>query len=204
MQSKPRITIQEYLSIGYVFIVILGIISDVIYYSFLGINIMNYTTILDILITPISILSSNLVIFLVFVVFITLAYFYYVSFIPWFHFKYRDKAWYGKFNKVEKLDEKFSAENQNTLDRIRLVAFLVFSMYIGFGIGRGSAVSSRIENNELKIDHIVTFEDNQTKKVSVLGQNTQYIFYIQEGEDQIKIAPIIENVKTIQKIKKEE
>lgn len=204
MRSKVRITIQEYLSIGYVFIVILGIISDVIYYSFLGINIMNYTTILDILITPISILSSNVFIFLVFVVFITLTYFYFVSFLPWFHFKYREKAWYRKFNKVEKLDEKFSPENQDLLDRIRLVAFLVFSMYIGFGLGRGSAVSGRIEDNDIKINHIITFEDNQTKKVSVLGQNTQYIFYVEEGEQVIKIAPIIENVKTIQQLKKEE
>ncbi|NJK83951.1 MAG: hypothetical protein HC912_09240 [Saprospiraceae bacterium] len=53
-------TVQDYLSIGYLYLLILGILSDSIYYGMLGINILSYSTILDVLLSPIVKLTDNI------------------------------------------------------------------------------------------------------------------------------------------------
>jgi len=52
--KNNNIAIQDYLSIGYVFMLILGIFHETIYYKFLGVNILEYSSVLDVLISPIS------------------------------------------------------------------------------------------------------------------------------------------------------
>lgn len=86
-----KLSIQEYLSLGYIYLVVLGIISDVIYYKFFGIDILNYSTILDVLITPINIMAHDLKVPVLFIITIGLGYYLIVVVSPRFHFKYREK-----------------------------------------------------------------------------------------------------------------
>ena len=83
------------------------------------------------------------------------------------------------------------------------MAGLIFSLYLGIGIGGGMATSERIETNQLRPDHIITFQHEQTLKVKIIGQNSAYLFYVAAGEKQITIASIIQNIKTIQKLNEE-
>ncbi|MEZ0128638.1 hypothetical protein AB9T88_02065, partial [Flavobacterium sp. LBUM151] len=51
--------IQKLLPLGYLFLVIMGILKESFFYYQLGINILKYSTIMDILISPIAEFTSN-------------------------------------------------------------------------------------------------------------------------------------------------
>ena len=67
--------LQKLLPFGYLFLVILGIARESIFYNQLGINILNYSTIMDILISPVSILTSHPLVFIIFILMIVSLYF---------------------------------------------------------------------------------------------------------------------------------
>ena len=193
-----KLSLQEYLSLGYIYLVVLGIFSDVIYYKFLGIDILNYSTILDVLITPINIMVHDLRVPFYFLLTAAVAYFYFTIFLPKFHFKFRDKKWYKRLNNVEKLDKKYS--NPKDKKGLLLVPFLVLSMFLGFGMGRGSKMKSRIKEGDIKASHKITFEDKESVQVKIIGQNNSFIFYVKENEKEVSISPITQNIKEIIKI----
>lgn len=51
--------IEKLLPLGYIFLVIMGILKDSFFYYQLGINILKYSTIMDILMSPIAEFTSN-------------------------------------------------------------------------------------------------------------------------------------------------
>jgi hypothetical protein len=57
--------LQKLLPYGYLFLVVMGIIKESIFYYQIGINILKYTTIMDVLISPIATLTSNPVVLIV-------------------------------------------------------------------------------------------------------------------------------------------
>jgi len=83
--------LQEYLSMGYVYLIILGIISDVIYFHFFGINILKYAAISDILISPISILVKDIRVLVSVVIIVGLGYVIMFKAMPHFHSKNKQK-----------------------------------------------------------------------------------------------------------------
>jgi len=60
VKKSSQMNIQDYLSLGYIFLLILGVFHDTIYYKFLGINILEYSSVLDVLISPVSVIAGNL------------------------------------------------------------------------------------------------------------------------------------------------
>lgn len=195
-----KLSIQEYLSLGYIYLVVLGIFSDVIYFKFLGVDILNYSTILDVLISPINIIVHDIRVFGAFTLIITTAYIMFGLLGPKFHFKYREKKWYGKLYNVEKMDKKYADAKENSL--VPLVAILVLSMFVGFGIGRGTKMNSKLEKGELESSHQIIFNDKDLGQVRILGQNSGYVFYVKEKEKVISISPIVQNIKEIKKLAK--
>ena len=170
-----ELSLQEYLSLGYIYLVILGIISDVIYFRFLDIDILNYASILDIFHNTNKYLSHDLRSLLIFVFFIAGAYYFVTRAAPKFHFKFRDKQWYKKIHNVEKLDKAYARDRDNS-GGIILVMLFVLSMFLGYGIGSGSDIKKEIKNGDTKTDHIIHFSDGQDKRVDIIGQNTMFLF----------------------------
>ena len=200
---KDNFTISEYLSLGYLYLLVLGILRDTIYYSFLDINILNYATILDVLLSPIVLLTSHVATPIIIIVVIACLYVWVIVLAPRLHKRYREKKWYRKINKdIEKSDQRV-ARQSSVHFLVRSMAGVILCFYLGMGIGGGMATSERIKTNKLKSDHIITFQDKQTLKVKIIGQNSAYLFYVATGEKQITIAPIIQNIKTIQKLDEE-
>ena len=197
MQVK-KLSVQEYLSLGYIYLVVLGIISDVLYFKFLGIDILNYSTILDVLITPINIMVHDLKIPIYFSLTAGIGYFLLAIAFPRIHYKFRKKKWYRKLNNVEKLDQRY-AEDKNG-SGVFLIALLVFSMFLGFGIGRGAKMKSRLKTGDLKPNYKIVFSDQNAIEVKIVGQNSSYIFYVRENEKEISISPIFNNIKEIKRI----
>jgi hypothetical protein len=41
------------------------------------------------------------------------------------------------------------------------------------------------------------FRDGSEEYVMLIGQNTQYVFYVSEGNNDITVSPILTNIKRI-------
>ena len=94
--------IQEYIYLSYLYLLIIGTLSYSIFYSFLDINIIKYSTVLDILISPIAILTENIRIPLIMGSYILLI----ILFISW-----------QQKRKKKKLKKEISEETELTLKK---------------------------------------------------------------------------------------
>ncbi len=199
--SNKKPTIQEYLSLGYIYLIVLGLTTEVIYYNFLGINILNYASILDVLISPINILTRNAKSFIFLVVFLGALTYSMIHLIPKLHQWQKRFAWYRKMYDMDKYDAIY-AKKTDFDSVVRLVAFLLFSMFIGLSLGSAGKVRERIANNTFELTHQLVFQDGTQKSVKVIGQNSTFIFYVEKGDKEVTASPIFANVKLIQKLPK--
>ncbi|WP_054851142.1 hypothetical protein [Olleya sp. ITB9] len=193
--------LQDYLSIGYLFLLILGVVYETIYYKFLGINILEYSSVLDVLISPIAVMTGNLILGLAVIFSIIMAYVM-VKITPkyykWLSKKTKYQSGKNKI-KLEKAQAKINAKDAV----ITMIAFYVFSVFIGLGIGSGYKTNKRVETNDYNISHKLTFDNGLTQDIKMLGKNSLYVFYVLKDDKEVIIAPIEGNIKMIKKLKKE-
>ena len=189
--AKSELKIQDYLSFGYLYLLILGIVRDSIYYGFMGINIIRYSDIMDVLLSPIAYLSQEYVIFFIFL-FIT----YWVVIQPSFHKKHREKKWYRKMFNVEKRDELYK-EPRLIPRELPVIALMIASLLLGTGLGRGIKTADKIQTAELEMLDEIHFMDGQSEKVHVIGQNSSFLFYVRTNEKEVSVSPINGTIKRI-------
>ena len=198
-QNTKR-SIQDYLSLGYLYLLLLGIVSDVIYYKHLDINILSYSHVLDILLSPLAYLTKGLAFPLTLLAVGGL----FAGILTW------------RKNQLEKQREKLIAEGKDpdsekhkTISKKQFIAFLltmgaifVFSGYIGLVIGYGGKQQERLQNGEFKADHTLTFigTAKEVLDVKIIGQNSQYVFYVKPGAKTVTVSPIPGNIKSIDKL----
>jgi len=58
-QNTER-SIQDYLSLGYIYLLLLGICRELIFYGMMDINIFSYSSVLDVMLSPLIVLGSKL------------------------------------------------------------------------------------------------------------------------------------------------
>lgn len=192
--------LQEYLSLGYVYLVFLGIIDEVIFYNFFGVDILNYSGISDILMAPINTLLSDIRIFIAVVVIMFLAYLFYFKLMPALHKRGKDQNWYQKIVKdMDKADAKFAAMQRQTL--LFMMVYLS-CLFLGIRIGYGYKMKERIVQGEFKMNHTLVFNDNSSREVRIIGQNSLYVFYVTKEQREVAIIPISGNLKEIRKTPK--
>lgn len=180
--------VQRTLPFGYLFLVVLGIIKESIYYYQVGINILKHSNIMDVLISPIADLTSTPIILLGFTILILLW-----SLASLLISKKFDTDWIKKKIGSKKplsdiTEEEVSAYFGKYF--ISMFAFCLLCFFLGLGLGSGSKVASKISNNELKYGYEITFGDNQTKEIYLIGSNSSYYFYVEKGNKNVKIAPV--------------
>lgn len=180
--------VQKTLPFGYLFLVVLGIIKESIYYYQVGINILKYSNIMDVLISPIADLTSTPIVLLCFTFFILILYL--ASLLISKNF---DKDWIKKKIGSKKPLADITEEEVRTFFGtyfISMFAFCLLCFFLGLGLGSGSKVASKISNNELKYGYEITFGDGQTKEIYLIGSNSAYYFYVEKGNKNVKIAPV--------------
>ena len=200
-QSKfPKLSLQEYLSLGYIYLILLGLISDVVYFKFLGINILSYSAISDVLMAPVNTLVDDLRILIAVVVVIIGAYFYTTKWMPALHNRLKPKSWYQKLVRdMEKTDRTY--EEFKTKKRFDLLLVFLTAVFLGLKIGAGTTIKSKLANGKVQATHTLVFSDDSEKKVNIIEQNSSYLFIVYEGQTDITIMPISGNVKTIVALK---
>jgi len=196
--STEKKNIQEYLSLGYVYLLVLGVSSYSIFYGFLGINIISYSNILDIMLSPVIIFTDNMIIFVGVIVMSVLSYLYMV-FVINYNKKKRSKL--SGENDQKKIKKYSTAIDKLNAIKMYTPAFFIFFMYIGYALGGGQKVSSRIEKGDLKIEHEIIYNDGESILVELIGHNSQYVFYVKKGSKEVTVSPIIGNIKKIQELK---
>lgn len=179
-----NLSTQEYLSLGYLYLLIVGILTETIFYSFLGINILNYSTFLDILITPIKYMASNIILPAVLLLIGLLLFIWIKYVVP----------------RIKMTDaEKLSASQANP---VVMIAIMILFLFLGLGIGMGIKTSARMKEGNITPDHTITFTDSKQLNVRIIGQNSMYYFYIPENEKEIIASPIGNSIFQIKKLPK--
>lgn len=183
---------QGILSVGYIYLILMGILNETIAYNQVDIEILKYSDILDVLLSPVSRLTSSIgIIFsaiLLFVVFI----------VPHYLAKRKEKKW---VKKAFKLDGGLTdLEWGNTLSRSFMVfaALGIFGFFTGTGIGRGHKMAAKIEKNEMTYADKITFMGGDSQAAEILGKNSNYLFYLTSESKRVQVSPIIGTVKSIE------
>ena len=197
MESKT--SIQDYLSLGYVYLLILGIIRDTIYYSFLNVNILEYSSILDVLLSPLVYIANNLKVIAMLGLIAVLIYWLSNSLPKMIH-NLVSSNWYRKRFKVEEPPQK-QFKKQSAGGYIWLMAIAILGFYLGSGVSSGYKMRERIENQQFEVNSRILFSSGELKEIKAIGQNSEYIFYILKGSKNVNISPIKGNIKIIEKIR---
>ncbi|MDV7187273.1 hypothetical protein R3X25_08280 [Lutibacter sp. TH_r2] len=199
--DEDKLELQEYFYIIYLYLIILGIVSDAIFYGIFGISYLNYTTILDALMSPLSLLINNWYLSIFLGVMFWLMHMYFSKWMFKFYAYLRVKKWYQKIYNIEKLDKKYEklGQKKNLLTGLMFIFFLLFvSMRIGMGIG----TKQKLMEKEIIPNYSLFFKDNTRLDVKKIGQNSAYFFYVIPGEKVITVTPISDNIKQIKVLKK--
>lgn len=187
---KFRGSIQDYLSLGYLYLILLGVVSDSIFYGLLGINIMSYSSVLDILLSPIIHLTDS-VVFPVVVIVLPLGSYYYLKLMR----KIQEKV---EARKGTVATGKLASLPHNSL-WLFFTIFIIFSTFLGFGLGGGVKTKRILESKDYKTRHEITFQDGTVLPVKLIGNNSSYVFYVTKEQNAVIVSPMSGNVRKIEK-----
>ena len=186
--------LQEMLSLGYIYLLLLGITSDTIYYSMIGINILSFSDVLDVMISPFVHLTRSLAFPTVIALIIVAGYFY-----------------RRKMNVIIEKRAHMKMSEDKSIEAVRdnqawlgFTALAIFAAYVGLAVGGGMSLRDKIQSGQIKPDHRITFETGETKDVKLIGNNSAYLFYLPIGEKLPIISPIGDHMKHLQQLPDEE
>ncbi len=189
---------QGLLSLGYIYLILMGILNESLYYNRLDIEILKYSNILDVLLSPISKLTTTKgLLFSSFLVFAT-----YI--LPNYYLKKKGNNWLKKAFKVDpNLPE---AETKNRIIKSLLINFAIgiFGFFIGTGIGGGHKIATEIKENKVVYNDTVQFLTGETTQVEIVGKNSSYLFYLTEDRPKVQVSPISGTIKSIEEVVDEE
>ena len=200
-QKESKYNLQDYLSLGYIYLLVLGVFNQAIYYKFLNINILEYSSILDVLISPISIITGDLKIAAALVFAILFGLLYKVVLPKYYNWLSKKEKYKSGKNK-EKIEKSLAGVKSNGFT-VFIVGLMIFSVFIGLGTGKGGKIKSLIEKGELELSHKIEFQDNSSQEVRIVGKNSVNVFYVLKDAKEVTISPIEGNIKSIEKLKKD-
>lgn len=189
--------IQTLLPLGYLYLIILGLLKESIQYYPLGINILNYSSITDILISPIAeIVSSSTLI----TTFILICIFFFSM--QTLLIRYRNSTWSQKIlHRFELVPETSKRDMQKVLLPffVLLIAIELLSLFVGFGLAGGRILSKKIIQSNYTYNYKVNFNSGKSEEVYLFDSNSSFCFYVTKGSANIKIAPVasINNLELI-------
>lgn len=180
---------QKMLPFGYLFLVVMGILKESVYYYQLGINYLKYATIMDVLISPIATLTLHPLLLVALGIVSVSSYGISVYYA-------RQKA---KANKGGHVMSKEEIDAQLSSIFVRCFAFTLLCFFLGIGVGEGLDVQRKIATGTLHYDYKLNYNSGDAEEVCILGSNSIYYFYLSKGSKVIKIMPVggIRNLEMI-------
>lgn len=179
--------IQKLLPFGYLFLIVMGVLKESILYYQLGINIIRYSSITDILISPVEDLVSHPLVFAVVILLVMGAYG-----LPAYLAKRRDRKWVRKIaglkDGIQMNDEESSTHFTHMF--IKTLVFMLLGFFSGIGVAEGNRQARKIKTGNLDLDYTISFGNGKTEPVHLIGSNSTYCFYVTAGSKHVKISPV--------------
>lgn len=187
--------LQKLIPFGYLFLVVMGILKESVIFYQLGINILKYSTIMDILISPIATLTTHPITFLA-----TISIFVACYFLPSILYKNDHKKWVQKLFELKhtRIDlPEIEIRKYYFIISVKFLAIGLLSVYLGYGSAEGFFMAQKIKNDKLKYDYTLNYSNGGTEQICLISTNSVYYFYLSKGNKAIKIAPIgaIKNIE---------
>lgn len=182
---ESSLRLSEILPLGYLYILILGILAESLYYGLIGINFLSYASILDVLLGPIAILTDKPILLILLIVVGSV--FYYLMIV-----------------KGKKSSNKSDSESKGVTVYAAygiVMSVMVLFAFVGYGLGKGMKERSNIGVNKIKHDVTLHFLNGEKKEVRKLGNTSTFIFHIQKDQKSISISPISNNIQEIEQMK---
>lgn len=192
--------LQKFIPFAYLYLVVLGIIKESVFYYFFDVNILKYSNLMDILISPVSDITSNPIILGAVVAILVLSY---VS--MRIISRYNNKAWARKIVGIKDPTEFISEEDMQKKTGsglIGMIAAAFLSFFLGIGLGSGQKISAKIADNTIKHQHNLNFNTGEKKHIYLIGANSANYFYVEKGNQNIQISPVL-SIKNIEILKNE-
>ncbi len=176
----------QFLPLAYLFLIVLGILKESLFYFQVGINIMNYSSIVDVIMSPISELTSSINILLGCII---------SSFFPFLFVnilkKYSHKKWTYYFTNEKDMNQ-YSDEvkkEKYLMLTIGILAAGYIGYFVGFGVINGQKIAEKIANNSIQYEDLLHLNSGVPKKCHILGSNSQYFFIINTSKT-TEIVPL--------------
>ncbi|MCX2484007.1 hypothetical protein [Pedobacter sp. MR2016-24] len=189
--------IQTLLPLGYLYLIVLGLLKESLLYYPLGINILNYSSITDILISPIADLISKVELIIALIIICLILYGIQTLLIS-----YRNSRWSQKIlHRFELAPETSKKEMQKVLFPVfvLLIAIELLSLFVGYGLAGGKMLSKKIINSDYTYNYKLNFNSGKSEDIYVFDSNSSFYFYVTKGSSNIKIVPVA-SINTIEMI----
>lgn len=180
--------IQELLPLGYLYLILLGLLKESIQYYQLGINILKYSSITDILISPVSEMSSSVILTSA-VILVSVFLFIGQTFL----IRNSHKDWAKKIlgqNRFNYETSKKEIQKAAFPFFVLFLAYALMALFVGLGIGEGRTLSKKIIQNNFSCNYKINFNSGKSEDVYVFNLNSSYYFYVTKGSKNIKITPV--------------
>jgi hypothetical protein len=177
--------LEKLLPFGYLYLVVIGLLKESVFHYMLGINILKYSTIMDILISPIATITSH-PLFLFGIIGFGFLMFGYAMLLK----KNRHKAWVQKSLKLKPDYTKEEADSIFREHAINFIAFGLLSFFLGVGIGNGTIVAQKIKTGQIVYGNKLNYNSGESEEVYMINTNSVYYFYLAKGSKTVKIAPL--------------
>ncbi|MCD9854398.1 hypothetical protein LUD75_06760 [Epilithonimonas sp. JDS] len=200
MDYKSIEKLQTLLPLGYFYLIVLGILKDGVFFFALGINFIKFSSITDVLMSPISDITRYPIL-LVAVALIIYSLFLYNK----FQINNSHKNWVRNSFAVKRfLNKNASATDQEVKNFIKnqfitSILIMIGCFFLGGGLGFGISARDRIKNNDMKFNYRITYDNGKDVDVYMIDSNSVYYFYVEKGQKNITITPAgsIEKIEII-------
>ena len=131
-------SIQDYLSLGYLYLLTLGILREVIYFGFLEVNILSYSNVLDVILSPLVLMSKKPTVAIILIA---------IGFITYFFHRYLMKKLKDSSLKPSSPDGKAYTKSDIYQASIFFYSLFVLSFFLGTGRKKAENIYSMISLN---------------------------------------------------------
>ena len=180
--------IQTILPLGYLYLILLGLLKESIQFYQLGINILSFSSITDILISPVSDLAKYPLL-LISVAAILIVLFSFQALL----IRNSQKAWAQKILGENRFNpESTSKEIQKITLPIVVLAFgfVLLSFFVGLGIGKGAGTARMIREGNFTYNYRLNFNSGKSLDAYVFASNSAYFFYVTKDNKNVSIIPV--------------
>lgn len=194
--------LKKLLSFGYLFLILTGILKESVLYYQLDITILKYSTITDILISPIADLATHPVLLVAVIVLFIISYAF-----PSFLSRKKETKWVRLFSGIKEKDEMDKDQYEKRFSDIfvTVLATALLTFFIGIGLGEGEKISKKIKSNQIEYNNTIHYINGSSESMYLVGSNSLYYFYLTKGSQHIKISPVgaIQQIELAGKQKKD-